>query len=648
MIGQLLSTSKAGFVEVTALLGSGAQGEVYETDHPEYLLKVCRPTWVDEIDEIRRIRRNSVKRYRTFSRLNFGADLEVAALPLEYVKVEYDGPTPAFLMRRAQGHLMEGNIRNSISKLRLLDRYRIALSLTKAVSYLHSRDVVHADIRPRNFCYQASGLVQMLDIDGGGYYGGLPGTSTFMPMVEPLEKYKAPELVRKSWRAIWLRHDFRKEPDLWSLAVLLYQILVDPEGPFPIKPQINDPTYEYFRPGDYASDHPEWPRPWQMDEMKDKQIDPHLASLFENVFRTTKRMDYLNSKRPDAIDWQAAINHAIQETVPPLVLIGTATPVTVAVLTPAPPRVAQIAAVNLAPSNTVTTSSPPPQATAASSPIPGTGTSSVPTSVPLNPPVRPPTVTAAAGLAPGAWLLLSAIGVICVLFIILNRLTASTSNVSPPSLGPLPSADTISPIPGIVTRPTPPTAYAPPVSATIAGAEVPNATWQVTYPTSTPWTLGRMTYVPGEKLYVCVGAANVQSGPGAEYPIVGTVTSDWYVTAYGKIGGWYYLGYNEQYVRLFMYQSVLCARSPQTERLTTSSGGRFGSPGGETATIPPAAAVTPIPPHELRVCAEWAAVRQWPAPDAPVVEQIAKDGRWVVSGHRGRVVFWHKHRQKRP
>ena len=58
----------------------------------------------------------------------------------------------------------------------------------------------------------------------------------------------------------------RKQPNLWSLAVLLYQILVDIKGPFPEKPATDDPKYEWFRGGDYARDYPDWPRSWQKAE----------------------------------------------------------------------------------------------------------------------------------------------------------------------------------------------------------------------------------------------------------------------------------------------------------------------------------------------------------------------------------------------
>lgn len=313
MIDQLVHTRLGGTLRVRRLRGRGAQGEVYDTSDAALLLKVCSPDQVDGPKELAQFRQDSRKRYQTFAELRFGADQEVSCLPLEYLDVEYDGLTPAYLMRPADGRTMNRNLA-AINDLPIRDRCRIGWSLGHAIGLLHTRGVVHADFKPDNFFFSDDGAVQVLDVDGGGYSGGGNGQATFWPNVTATF-YLAPELVTRSWKAIWsspartevARRRRRIQPDLWSLAVLMYQILVDRAGPFPIPDPKEDPRYEKFRRGDFARDAPEWPRPWQRNLMQRREIPAEVIHLFEAVFRTISRTNTEDPDRPDTQLWKAAL-----------------------------------------------------------------------------------------------------------------------------------------------------------------------------------------------------------------------------------------------------------------------------------------------------------------------------------------------------
>ena len=149
MNGQIIKTTR-GSLRVKTCLDWGAQGEVYETDDPEHLLKVYKPCDVDDPDEIAARRQDFSRRYHTFAQLQFGTDSEVSCLPREYVPVD---DIPAYLMRKANGLSMDTDWATLID-LPLRERYRIAYSLAKALSCLHSREVVHADIKPENFFFR--------------------------------------------------------------------------------------------------------------------------------------------------------------------------------------------------------------------------------------------------------------------------------------------------------------------------------------------------------------------------------------------------------------------------------------------------------------------------------------------------------------
>jgi len=327
MNSQLLQSATAGKLTVTNELGRGGQGVVYNTSHNDYVLKVCKPEVFDTPDELKAIKQDSTKRYRTFSQLKFGADKEVSCLPLEYMQVEDSGATPAYLMRRANGQVMNRNMK-TLAGLNLRDRYRIAKSLANALSLLHSRQVVHADFKPDNFFFDdKTGFVQILDIDGGGYFGSIPNTTQFYPAVIPIDVYRAPELVKRGWKTIWNKPLLRKQPDLWSLSVLIYQILVDIKGPFPTRKATEDPSYMFFRAGDYATDRPEWPRAWQKSEMEKIGLNSDIIRLFEAVFKTTKRTQIDEPKRPETILWRATLDN---------ILASTPQPVSVAIPKPKP------------------------------------------------------------------------------------------------------------------------------------------------------------------------------------------------------------------------------------------------------------------------------------------------------------------------
>ncbi|MGE5140540.1 MAG: hypothetical protein ACM3JD_13820, partial [Rudaea sp.] len=73
-----------------------------------------------------------------------------------------------------------------------------------------------------------------------------------------------------------------------------------------------------------------------------------------------------------------------------------------------------------------------------------------------------------------------------------------------------------------------------------------------------------LTAVPGQRLYICVAVANVRAGPGTTFDTVRKLTRAYYVTAYGAIGEWYYIGYNAQGVDQYINRAVVCEQPVPT------------------------------------------------------------------------------------
>lgn len=311
MLGQTVNTEIADSLTITSLLplgDKGGQGRVYQTDNAKYPVKVWDPDEPDprsEPDRYRAAWNEARRRYGTFARLHFVSESELTCLPLAFVEVN---GRPAYLMERASGKEMAEEW-SCLMKLDLTQRMRIAYSLANAISVLHSHYVVHADIKRDNFFFDPQTCsVQVLDIDGGGYFGSEPKTEQFPPNVHPILKYLSPELRRNkfSWNGIWEDERLRIQPDLWALATLIYDIIVDSEGPFPQK---------YFDRRGSFMDHPDWPVREQERKFKALEINKELIDLFREVFcaRNRTRVGY---QRPTAAHWGMTLRSAIEHRLP--------------------------------------------------------------------------------------------------------------------------------------------------------------------------------------------------------------------------------------------------------------------------------------------------------------------------------------------
>jgi DNA-binding helix-hairpin-helix protein with protein kinase domain len=184
---------------------------------------------------------------------------------------------------------------------------------------LHEAQICHADPHPDNFMVREEGgafTVYVLDIDGGGY---LAPPGPIYPLVQPGRVYKAPELSVMGWKKLHERSLFFA-PDDYALAVLLYRILVDEEGPFPTVANHPDPALHHYTPfSPYAYRDPDatWPQPWQEDVLKKTPLPNQLLSLFYDTFHYRFAPQRDGKSRPTAAGWKTALAEALK---PPPVL----------------------------------------------------------------------------------------------------------------------------------------------------------------------------------------------------------------------------------------------------------------------------------------------------------------------------------------
>ncbi|MHB8751628.1 MAG: hypothetical protein ACYDBJ_20865, partial [Aggregatilineales bacterium] len=160
-------------------------------------------------------------------------------------------------------------------------------------------------------------IVYILDVDGGGHYGA---GEQFPPTVISNKLYCAPELITKSWRSIWEDQskpfNLKVQPDLWSLAVLIFLILVDSQSPFiSYPPQAFTSKFgkEYSPyPKNFFVGSGQWPQEWQRRYMRTRNIDDSIIELLTAVFNEPRDVFSHTEPRPSADTWYREISRLIQ------------------------------------------------------------------------------------------------------------------------------------------------------------------------------------------------------------------------------------------------------------------------------------------------------------------------------------------------
>jgi serine/threonine protein kinase len=315
-------------------------GRIWETDDQSVLVKQCEPELVtDNPGRQQALREQASVRYRIFCAVNKSRQVELSSLPREYVTL---GGNPGYLMQRAEGVLLQSLMREK--RIAASKRLPIALALARALNKLHHAQIIHADLHPENYivCEGKAGFsVIVLDIDGGGLVSP-PGP--VYPATQPKRLYKAPELSRMKWEQIYKRHLYFA-PDDWALAVLLYQILVDYEGPFCTVRKHPNPSVTRYTPymsAAYRERSARWPAPWQKQLLRGAGLSDQVVSFFYETFAHRFILDEKKkeSMRPTAEQWEKAL--APQPALTPLNSLYRLQTVATALPCAPPPRGADL------------------------------------------------------------------------------------------------------------------------------------------------------------------------------------------------------------------------------------------------------------------------------------------------------------------
>ncbi len=203
--GTLLNQS-VGNYRLIDFIGAGGMGEVYrgiDKAHNRLVaLKVLNVT---------KTAPNAVERFRNEARIHGAVRHPNIATMYEYL--EFDG-APCIAMEYIDGDTIDERIRTR-GALPLKSALEIFERVVDAVGYLHSRGIIHRDIKSNNVKISEGGTVKVLDF-GIAKSADSPRLTVSGAMVGT-PQYVSPEQLHGQ--------PADERTDIWALGVLLYEML---------------------------------------------------------------------------------------------------------------------------------------------------------------------------------------------------------------------------------------------------------------------------------------------------------------------------------------------------------------------------------------------------------------------------------------
>jgi len=213
--------TRLGPYEITAAIGAGGMGEVYQARdtalNRNVAIKVLPEALAGDADRLARFQREA----EALAALNHSNIAQVYGL-------EKSGDTPAIVMELVEGPTLADRI--AAGAIPLDDALPIARQIAEALEAAHERGIIHRDLKPANVKVRDDGTVKVLDfglakaMDPPGEPSGntansptLTARATQMGVILGTAAYMAPEQARGKV--------VDRRADIWAFGAVLFEML---------------------------------------------------------------------------------------------------------------------------------------------------------------------------------------------------------------------------------------------------------------------------------------------------------------------------------------------------------------------------------------------------------------------------------------
>lgn len=289
-------------VEPGNTLGRGGEGTVHEIPgRPDFVAKVYhQPVGPDKALKLEGMARQA-----------HPGLLEIAAWPVDVLRVHPAGPVQGFVMPKVSGYREIHSLYGPSHRKRTFPHadwsflVHAARNLASAFETVHARGNVIGDVNPGNVVVSAQAMVKLIDCDSFQIDTG----ERLFPCDVGVPQFTAPELQGRPF------HGLRRTPDhdAFGLALLCFHLLFMGRHPYagryrgkgdmPIERAIKENRFAFGR---RAAAHSMEPPPHTLPF---DALPPWVADLFERAFAPPAN----HSGRPSARDWRQALERLGRE-----------------------------------------------------------------------------------------------------------------------------------------------------------------------------------------------------------------------------------------------------------------------------------------------------------------------------------------------
>ena len=210
--------SRLGHYDVTALIGEGGMGQVYQaTDtklNRQVALKILPEAFADDPDRLARFQREA----QVLASLNHPG---IAAI----YGIEESDDTRALVLELVEGPTLADRIAQG--PIPVDEALPIAKQIAEALEAAHEQGVIHRDLKPANIKVRPDGTVKVLDfglakaLEGSGSDASesptITAAATQQGVILGTAAYMSPEQARGK--------PVDKRSDIWAFGAVLYEML---------------------------------------------------------------------------------------------------------------------------------------------------------------------------------------------------------------------------------------------------------------------------------------------------------------------------------------------------------------------------------------------------------------------------------------